>query len=147
MGIKDLFLQKGWAGRTISRSETIEHINPIIRSMNASMQWWAAAEKSLTGDAASQAGLALKTLRMDIGKLAEMVFSSGGVAYNGTDLEPSSFDFQVGGWEAVSDAEKAVTDLLSPQQDIEHRMQTRAVLAAVAANHETRLELIRTLSR
>lgn len=147
MGIKDLFLQKGWAGRTISRSETIEHINPIIRVMNDTMQWWGAAAETANGETANQARAALKTLRMDIGKLAETVFSCGGVAYNGTELEPSSYQFATDGWNAVLKAEQAVSDILSPQQKVEHHMRTRAILAAVAANHEARLELIRTLSR
>ena len=29
--IKELLLQKGWAGKTISRSETVERMNPLIR--------------------------------------------------------------------------------------------------------------------
>jgi hypothetical protein len=146
MGIKELLLKQGWAGRTISRTETIDHLNPIIRTMTVAMHHWAAAESALDGDAARAVSGALKTLRMDIGKMCETVFSCGGVAYNGTDLEPGSFTLGAEPWKTLADQEAALAAFLKPQMEVEHHMRTRAILAAVAANHEERVKLIRSLA-
>lgn len=144
MGIKELLLKQGWAGRTITRAETIDHLNPIIRTMTVAMHHWGVAAASLDGEAARNVSAALKTLRMDIGKMCETVFSAGGVAYNGTDLDPESFEAGSDVWKTLSEQEKAIADALSPQQKIEHHMRTRAILAAVAGNHEERVKLIRS---
>lgn len=144
MGIKELLLKQGWAGRTISRAETIDHVNPIIRTMTVAMHHWGAAATTLDGEAGRTVREALKTLRMDIGKLCETVFSCGGVAYNGTDLEPETFTADGDIWKTLADQEAAIAESLKPQLKIEHHMRTRAILAAVAANHEERVKLIRS---
>lgn len=143
MGIKELLLKQGWAGRTISRAETIDHLNPIIRTMTVAMHHWRVAESTLNGDAARNVSAALKTLRMDIGKMCETVFSCGGVAYSGTDLDPDSFKADSDIWAVLSEQETAIANALLPQQEIEHHMRTRAILAKVASNHEERVRLIR----
>lgn len=143
MGIKELLLKQGWAGRTISRAETIDQLNPIIRTMTVASLYWTSAASRLDGSAREAVDAALKTLRMDIGKMCETVFSCGGVAYNGTDLEVADHDPGEDVWATLRAQEQALAEALKPQLEVEHHMRTRAILAAVAANHENRVTLIR----
>ncbi len=155
MSIKDILLQKGWAGTTIDREATVAHLNPIIRVMTVTMHAWDAAQRALDAGSAQADGApvadsmpvadARKLLRMDIGKMCETVFSAGGVAYNGVDLEASAYEFGDDGWAGVRRQEEALGEALAQQLGVEHHMRTRAILAAVAANHETRLQLARNL--
>lgn len=143
MGIKELLLQKGWAGRTISREETIERLNPIMRIMTEMLHLYAAVRRGVDADVRREVDAVMKTLRTDIGKVAETVFSSGGTAYSGTELEPDDFAPGEDGWKSLRDAEDVLAAALGEEQDVEHEMRTRAILAKVAANHEDRMKLIR----
>lgn len=146
MGIKELFLQKGWAGRTIDRAETIERINPMIRTMSELMHLYLAAGESNVKPELKQ-GIedSLRTLRMDIGKMCEIVFSCGGVAYSGTDLETE--DFRLGNElsDAIASKEQQLRDALDEQGKIEHQMRSRAILLNVDNNQKTRMNAVRGL--
>ena len=143
MGLKELLLQKGWAGRTISREETIERLNPIIRIMTEMLHRYAAVRDAADADDRPEIDRVMKTLRADIGKVAETVFSAGGTAYSGIELDPDEFADD-DGWASVRDAEDVLAAALREEQDIEHQMRTRAILAKVAENHEDRMKLIRS---
>ncbi|MDA0874152.1 MAG: hypothetical protein O3C45_03730 [Bacteroidetes bacterium] len=146
MGIKELFLQKGWAGRTIDRAATIDRINPMIRTMNELMQLYIAASETESRASMKQAiEDSLRTLRMDIGKMCEIVFSCGGVAYSGTDLETGQFRLGSGQSEAIAAKEAALRSALGAEAGIEHQMRTRAILQNVDINQKTRMEAVRGL--
>ena len=146
MGIKELFLQKGWAGRTIDRAETIDLINPMIQTMNELMHLYIAAGET-TSKANVKEGIetSLRTLRMDIGKMCEIVFSCGGVANSGTDLETADFMLGDGLSDAVAAKEHELRDALDAQEDIEHQMRTRAILMNVDTNQKARMNAVRGL--
>ena len=149
MGVKDLLLNKGWAGRTISRAETIDRINPVIRELTELMHTYDAAAAVLSGNDAAALAVSQRVLRADIGHLAETVYSTGGIAYLGVDLEPSSFSVQ-GNRPAVAKqlttAEEHFRTSLDAEKKIEHQMRTRAVLENVARNSTERLRLVREMS-
>lgn len=142
MGIKELFLQKGWAGRTIDRAATIDRMNPIIRTLNELMQLYIAASEAESKQAIEDS---LRTLRMDIGKMCEVVFSCGGVAYSGTDLETGQFRLGSGQSEAIAAKEQALRSALEAEARIEHQMRTRAILHNIDINQKTRMEAVRGL--
>lgn len=144
MGIKELLLQKGWAGRTISRDETSRRLNPIIRIMTEMLHRYSAVREEAGADERPEIDRVMKTLRMDIGKVAETIFSTGGTAYSGTDLDPDEFVAGDDGWKNLRDAEDVLAAALREEQDVEHQMRTRAILAKVAENHEDRMNLIRS---
>ncbi len=146
MGIKELFLQKGWAGRTIDRDETVDRFNPIIRVMNELMQFYLAAAEA-SGDSAKQAAISasLRTLRMDIGKTCETVFSSGGVAYNGIDLNPEDFRLGTALPGKILAQEAKLESALDDETNIEHQMHSRAILGVVIHNQKERLHSLRGL--
>ncbi|MBO6575426.1 MAG: hypothetical protein JJ896_08425 [Rhodothermales bacterium] len=145
MGIKDLLLNKGWAGKTIDRAETIDRINPLIQDMTGLMHFYLNAAERLGGDAAGTIEQHLRTMRADIGKLAETVFSSGGVAYSGTDIEPGELKLSDGLLDELADRERAFCAAVEEEADVEHQMRTRAVLSVVRANGDARLKMIRSL--
>jgi len=145
MGIKDLILQKGWAGRTISRPETVERFNPIIRIMSELMYAYTASSDRVSATTGPDWNAALKTLRADIGKMSEVVFSNGGVAFSGTELETRDFDFGDAWAERLASREADLARALKEELDIEHQMRSRAILGVVSANHEERVRLLRSL--
>ena len=142
MGLKDVLLKKGWAGRTISRNETAARLNPIVTRLAGLLN----AYDAFVNDqelAAVQDGLdaQIRFLRMDIGKVSEAIFSSGGIAERsarGAAAVPAGLD-------ALVSEEEAVFRLLGEETEIEHEMHTRAVLGAVAGNTQERIRLLKRL--
>ena len=146
MGIKEVLLQKGWAGRTIDRAETIERINPMIRTMTELMHLYIAATESTTRPELRQAiEESLRTLRMDIGKMCEIVFSCGGVAYSGTELETDDFRLGDGLSAAIETKEQELREAIEVQAKAEHQMRSRAILLNVDNNQKTRMNAVRGL--
>lgn len=146
MGIKELILQKGWAGRTIDRAETIERINPMIQTMTELMHlYMAAAENTANTDLGQRIDASLRTLRMDIGKMCEIVFSCGGVAYSGTDLDTADFRLGNGLPGAIESKEQELRTALETQESVEHHMRSRAILLNVDTNQKTRMNDVRGL--
>lgn len=147
MGLKELVLKQGWAGRTLSRSETIERINPIIGEMNELMYAYTAALDEAEPSVRAEIEPGLKKLRADIGKLMEIVFSCGGTPPNGTDLETDQFEYGSQALRRLSEREDGLSGTLKGELDLEHEMHTRAVLSVVAANLEERRRVLRNRTR
>ena len=144
MGIKELILQKGWAGRTIDRAETIDRINPMIQTMTELMHLYLAAkDDSESADLGQHIDASLRTLRMDIGKMCEIIFSCGGVAYSGVDLDTNDFRLGSGLSQAIETKERELELALEVQSGIEHQMRTRAILLNVETNQKTRMNAVR----
>ena len=144
MGIKDIFLKQGWAGKTIGREETIERLNPILSTANELMQRLGAfAAESSDQDVKTRIEASLRIHRMDIGKLCETVFSCGGVAYSGTDLSPSDFAGTIS--QDIVLNENTLSDMLAAESKIEHQMRTRAILGVLQENKRARQNSLRNL--
>jgi hypothetical protein len=146
MGIKDLLLNKGWAGTTIDRAETVDRINPVIRSLTELMHYYEFAASQSAQMGKETIAQSQRTLRMDIGKLCETVYSCGGVAYSGTDIEPGSLTLDGSVPDRLTEHERAFCDLVDAEGAIEHQIRTRAVLGVARANGEARLAMIRSLA-
>ncbi|GAB5519287.1 MAG: hypothetical protein RhofKO_15380 [Rhodothermales bacterium] len=151
MGVKDLFLQKGWAGTTIDRPATVDRVNPLIeRHLRLNHGYEYAIRTSTDAQFAAQLGLFQRIARMDAGKMAEIVYSNGGVAFNGTQLEANQFDLGTGDAIAYQllDAEQAFQDALQAEFDAgDHHMRTRGVLTAIQRNSAERLDYLKELTR
>jgi len=150
--LKELLLGRGWAGRTISREQTVERINPLIEQQIRLNHAYRAVVRSHSRPTVTEAlEDVLKTARTDVAKLSEVVFSAGGSAYNGTDLEPEDFD--------LGDDDRTMLDTLRDREvdfqeavayernEVEHQMRTRAILEVVKGNSDERLDRIDTLLR
>jgi hypothetical protein len=146
--LKELLLGRGWAGKTITRADTVELLNPLIEEHIHINHRHRALLRSDPGEeiAAVVEGLQ-KTARADVGKLSEVVLSAGGVAYNGTDLEAEDFDTDASVEDQIAaliEKERAFRDAIAQQRDeIEHQMRTRAVLSVVQTNTEDRISALR----
>ena len=150
MGLKEVksaLLKKGWAGRTLSREETVERLNPLIEqhmALNHAYSYVvnACSEQDIV---AALAGMQ-KTARVDVGKLMETVFSCGGVAYNGVDMEPEDYALDPDDNEmlfALRDQEQTFRDAVAEELTLEHQMRTRAVLTRLQTNSQQRFDFLK----
>jgi hypothetical protein len=133
MGIKELILKKGWAGRTISRAETVERLNPIIHFMSGVLLQYTSSLEFVDNPQ-------IRTMRMDIGKLSETIASCGGVPARHSGDGDSDGDSGSGDApENIRSAELDLRELLLNERKIEHQMRTRAILGVVLTNTEARI--------
>ncbi len=145
--LKELAFQKGWAGITISRAETAERLNPIMREQVIVNRSYDAVIKSVDDKEASLALAALqKTSRMNAGKIAETIHSCGIAAFNGTELNPDDFHLGTGSaaLEQLQELDASFLELLNAELSIEHQMRTRAILGVLRASTEERLAELRS---
>ena len=153
MGLKEAFLNKGWAGTTMSRKDTTERINPLIRQHAELNHAYAFATGHVSDrEAAAELEALQKTARGDIGKLRETVYSAGGVAYTGVDQEPGEHSLGDGKDESAMirrlvEKEEQFQQLLTDELKENHQIRTRAILSVVQANSLARLESVRGLAR
>lgn len=151
MGLKELFLNKGWAGRTLSRPETAERINPLIRRHHELNRSYDFAIAHLDDRGASERLSELQRIgRADVGKLSETVLSAGEVSYNGTDLEPEQFDLGSDDGAILRELtrrEEEFIGLLEDESLLEHQIRTRAIVAIVLKDSRERLDTLRGFSR
>jgi hypothetical protein len=149
--IKEILLNRGWAGKTLSRSETVDRINPLIRQHIELNHHYGAAIRHCDDERVVDVLKRLqKTARTDVGKLSETVLSCGGTAYNGTDLSPDDFTLKGSLSELFEDLHELETDFneaLADELDLEHQMRTRGVLEAVKSNSQDRLNALTSLHR
>ena len=150
MGIKDAFLNKGWAGRTIDRRATIERLNPLIRMHHElNHAYNHAINRVSDAETAGRLEAFQRIARADIGKLSESVLSAGGVAYNGLDLETGGDD---GDDEKtiirrLRDSEEAFQRRLKDELGENHQIRSRAILAVVLGNSSDRLEYLGDITK
>ena len=151
--LKDIFgavLNKGGAGTSLSRSETIDRINPVIAAHTRLLHAYEAAKVGRPAAEADRLDDLLRTARMDVGKLAEVVFSQGGVPYNGTDLEPGTLTAERGGearYRALARTEEAFAKQLDDELAVDHQIRTGATLKLLRAHSAERLDAVQTFAR
>ena len=149
--IKELLLKKGWAGKTISRAETVARLNPLIERHILLNHLYAFAARE-HGDQATREALAAsqKIARTNVGKIAETIYSCGGAAYTGVDLEPDGANLGADPeamLATLAEGEQKFLDAVLDEEKVEHQMRTRAILGVVAASSSARLEMLRSLKR
>ena len=137
--IKAAVLRKGWAGRTLSRAETAERLNPLLRQHIALNRAWDLALSACEDpDLEASSAALLKTSRMDVDKLSETVLSCGAEAHAGLEKDP--LPAGPAPLLDVVELEGAYAEALRDERQVEHRMRTRAVLARLEENAQARLE-------
>lgn len=148
--IKETLLGRGWAGKTLSRAETVERLNPLLLEflkLNHNYQYVIRSHS----DAAVTEALerVQKSARVDVGKLSETILSCGGSPENGTDLEPDDFQLSSDDVEMLRELKGLETEfneaLTSERSDVEHQMRTRGILEALISNSTERVELLEDL--
>ena len=147
--IKAALLKKGWAGKTISRPETAQRLNPLIEAHVKLKHGYASLLPHLaTDEEREELASVLKTLRLDVGKLKELVFSCGETAFNGTSLEPESFVLaEDRPLSDLQEREQAFHALLEDEKPVEHQIRTEAVLTRLRENSVSRYSFLRACAR
>jgi len=87
-----------------------------------------------------------RTARMDVGKISETIYSAGGSAYNGTDLEPDDFDLGDSASDMIASLISLERDfrntVRTERDEIEHQIRTRAILELLESNSHDRLKAL-----
>lgn len=149
--LKVLIFNKGGIGKSLSRQETIERINPIIREHIALNHQYNDVVRTI-GDAevAERLEQLQKIARMDVGKLAEIVFSAGGTVYSGVDMEPDAFTLGTDPGEMIHrllDVEQRFLQRVTSELKLNHQIRTKATLNLVQQHSEERLRFLQELAR
>ena len=144
-------LNKGGAGRYVSREETVPRLNPLVAQYLRVLSAYDYTLPRLSGAIdATELNALMPHARTHAAKLSETVFSMGGTPPNGTDLEPGASGQGTTDAEMlhhILDLERAYHDALTEEVDsVHHQERTRAILTHVAEGSETRLEALRVLT-
>ena len=144
--IKEALLGRGWAGKTISRAETVERLNPLLLQFLKLNHYYQSVIRSHPDTAVAEALKRVqKTARADVGKLSESILSAGGTPENGTDLEPDDFTLDGDEIELLSqlkDLEATFNDALTHERGENATLEkvgeesTEFVLAAKSGDRE-----------
>ena len=146
-----LIFNRGGFGQSMSRAETIEHVNPILEQhVRLNRSYNQVIDTLSDDDIVDELRAFQKTARADAGKLSETILSAGGTAYNGTDLRGVTFD--LGETEtdmlfALRDREQALHDAVMDDLDENHQMRTRAILEVVQGNSAERLDYLKGVTK
>jgi hypothetical protein len=151
MGLKDLIFNKGGIGPSLSRRETIERLNPLIRQhMELNLYYNFVIDHITDPTVAASLSDLQKVARADVGKMMETVFSCGGVAFNGVELEPA--DYTLDGDDdamlfALRDHEESFSETIEADLELDHQIRTKAILNLVLTNSQKRLNVLKTLTK
>lgn len=146
MSFLDTIFRKGRMGRTISRAETIERLNPIVEKQVWLNHYYDHVVEHLEHRRlAEHLGEEQRTARNDVAKINETILSAGGQPFSGTAIEPDEIEMagnDVGLLYQLLDAERDLHDAIAAESEVEHQMRTRAILGVVKTNSERRLKAL-----
>jgi hypothetical protein len=144
------FLNKGGAGRSLSRADTIEALNPLVVHHGALIDSYNEALRLLSDrQVAQDIERVMNRLRTELVKLKETVLALGGVPPNGVGraaVEPlGSNDSDV--LRALGEREAAYRDALRDALGYpHHQIRTIAILENNVTGSSERLRMIRPLA-
>jgi len=146
-----LIFNRGGFGQSMSRAETIDHVNPILEQhVRLNRSYDQVIDALSDDDIADKLRALQKTARADAGKLSETVLSAGGTSYNGVDLRGVTFDLGETDTDmlfALRDREQALHDAVTDDLDANHQMRTRAILEVVQGNSAERLDYLKGVTK
>lgn len=142
----NFILNKGGAGASISRSDTILRLEPIMRALSEINLYYdtvarTASHEDISGELDRMQRISL----MDAGKLSESVLSAGGVPYNATDLEPENYKLEGADdemLEVLRERERTFLDEVDAEMKVRHHIRTRAILMNVQTHSQERLNYL-----
>lgn len=142
-------LNKGGAGKSISRAETADRLSALMRRYNEIMFAYDAAASVSSTETADALEQVVHGVRDDVGKLSELILSAGAVPPLGTDIEPG--DVSVGRDEAealaaVTRLERAFEDALKGESGVKHYLRTIATLDNTLARTRDRIQTLERLA-
>ena len=141
-------LNKGGAGYSISREETVERLKPHVeRGLELLRSYSAALPGMQDREAVDRIEALLPYFRTELGKLYESIFSAGGTVPTGTEIDFSSRIAADGNsLQRLTEREREFSRALEEEVDsVHHQERTRAILRSVAAGSKGRLDALREL--
>ncbi len=149
--LKELIFNKGGIGKSLSRQETVERLNPLIREHIALNHQHDYVIRTIgEAEIADRLEQFQKIARVDVGKLAEVVFSAGGTAYSGVDMGPDDFNLGTDPAEMIHrllEAEQRFLQLVTEELKLNHQIRTKATLNLVRQHSEERLRYLQEVAR
>jgi hypothetical protein len=143
----NFLLNRGGAGKSITRRETAETISDVVRPLIGIMRTYERLAETIEDEeAAGFIHASQKRTRTDISKLSEIILSTGGVTPRDIDPVAASDDpDQV--IRALNEAERSFREVLENSLKLKHHYHTIAVLETLQKNTEDRIALVRELAR
>lgn len=139
-------LNRGGAGRSMTRAESVEALNPLIgRHAELLLAYDVALRTLADREIAGTINRAMNAARTELAKLKETVFSLGGTPPNSTDLVPAVRlgDDDAAILHALDDAERAYRDALSDTLGLaHHQIRTAAILENNLKGSDIRLGVL-----
>lgn len=143
-------LNKGGAGISISRQETAERLDPLLRQLiGLRRHYEELIRRTPDPEVAEKLEDLLKYARTDVAKLSETIHSAGGQAYTGVDLrdEPLSAGETNDDTSHLRNLEKEFLDAIEGESRIKHHIRTGAILKNVKDNGSRRLSYLDEINR
>lgn len=145
------FLNKGGAGRYISREESVQRLQPVVTEHLRLLQSYRTALPHLSATAQDRLRETMPLSRMELNKLFETIYSLGGSARTGSEMAPQAAeplgDDPAERLYALLDQEKSYHDfLLDEKEAVHHQERTRGILVAVAKGSAERINILRELT-
>ncbi|MEM1054870.1 MAG: hypothetical protein AAGI52_05045 [Bacteroidota bacterium] len=144
-------LNKGGAGRYISREESVERLRPVIEKHLDLLRAYDHVGKRLSDANADQyfREVILPRLRTELNKLYETIFSLGGSAPTGAEMDWIASGLHGSDQEMLKgliERDRAFSGALATEMDeVHHQERTRAILGHNAEMAEARLGSLRKL--
>ncbi len=142
-------LNRGGAGRYISRAESAERLVPVAARHLDLLDAYAGARAAAGETAGPRLDALLSLLRIETGKIFETLYSLGGAAPTGAGrtATPPAGETDAERLDALIEAERDFGAALSEESEaVHHQERTRAILQHNAARSGERLDALRALA-
>ena len=144
-------LNKGGAGRYISREESVERLLPIAERQLDLLYTYSGVLDVMPDGAAKEQILAMMPyLRTEIAKMSETILSLNGTPPQGTGRQPVAADADAplgAHLDRLTEAERDLGPALGHEAEaVHHQERTRAILNHNAEASASRLALLRDLA-
>ncbi|WP_412062512.1 hypothetical protein [Rubrivirga sp. IMCC45206] len=143
-------LNKGGAGRYVSRQESAERLMPVAeRHLDLLDTYTAAMADFPDGPSRTRLDAMMPYLRTEVAKISETILSLGAAPPTGAGrgpIAPVTGDARAR-VDALLDAEKGFSDALAQEVDVVHHQErTRAILNHNAEASAARIDLLRGIA-
>ena len=142
-------LNKGGAGRYISREESVDRLRPVAeRHLDLLQTYDAALARMPGGPAREQVEAMMPYLRTETAKVSETILSLGGAPPTGAGRQPlaATAGTDRDRVQGLLDAEKDFGSMLREETDaVHHQERTRAILGHNAEASTSRIDLLRAV--
>jgi len=141
----NFLLNKGGAGKSITRHETAGAMSALVRRLISITRTYEHLLVARNAGSDQRLSAMQNRTRTDIGKLSEIILSTGGITPRYADPVSTSDDpDQL--IRALNEAERAFRDELEESLKLKHHYRTIAVLETLHKNTEDRIGLVRELA-